>query len=537
MKKLLSIILAVALMLCALPLGAFTLTASAATEGYYTYEISNDAATITDVDESISGDITIPSTLGGYPVTSIGNHAFSGCSNLTGINIPYGVTSIVNEAFYYCSSLTNIHIPDSVTSIGDGAFYYCSSLNSIDIPESVTNIGSHAIEGTAYYNDQSNWQNGSLYIDNHLIEVHYSFSGAYNVNEGTKTISGSAFFYCENLTSVTIPDSVTSIGEYAFGAALGTSSSLTAIYVDSENQYYYSQDGVLFNKNKTKLIRCPFGKKGEYTIPDCVTNIESNAFSGCIALKKIIIPNSVISIGRQAFVQCLALDSITIPNSVTSIGDSTFAYCICLKSIVIPDSVTNIGKMVFTTCSSLTDVYYTGSKTEADKINIGLYNDELKNATWHYNTCNADGHVYDNACDTTCNICGAIRTITHSYETVWSSNVAEHWHKCSVCGAKKDIENHSNNGLCVCTICAAECEHDWAGGECSICGKKQYAPGDANGDGRINNKDLGLLMQKLNGWSVEISDAVADINADGKVNNKDYGLLMQYVNGWDVEIG
>ena len=250
MKKLLSIILAVALMLCALPLGAFTLTASAATEGYYTYEISNDAATITDVDESISGDITIPSTLGGYPVTSIGNHAFSGCSNLTGINIPYGVTSIVNEAFYYCSSL-----------------------NSIDIPESVTNIGSHAIEGTAYYNDQSNWQNGSLYIDNHLIEVHYSFSGAYNVNEGTKTISGSAFFYCENLTSVTIPDSVTSIGEYAFGAALGTSSSLTAIYVDSENQYYYSQDGVLFNKNKTKLIRCPLGKKGEYTIPDCVTNI------------------------------------------------------------------------------------------------------------------------------------------------------------------------------------------------------------------------------------------------------------------------
>ena len=89
----------------------------------------------------------------------------------------------------------------------------------------------------------------------------------------------------------------------------------------------------------------------------------------------------------------------------------------------------------------------------------------------------------------------------------------------------------------ICTICGAECEHDWADGECSICGKKQYAPGDANGDGRINNKDLGLLMQYINGWDVEISDAVVDVNADGRVNNKDYGLLMQYINGWDVVLG
>ena len=124
--------------------------------------------------------------------------------------------------------------------------------------------------------------------------------------------------------------------------------------------------------------------------------------------------------------------------------------------------------------------------------------------------------------------------------------------KCEVCGKLFDAEGDEltaedvivnapghdwSNKDGICAVCGAECEHDWADGECSICGKKQYAPGDVNGDGKVNNKDLGLLMQHLNSWEVEITGDEGDVTGDGKVNNKDYGLLMQFVNNWDVKLG
>ena len=140
-EKILSLILAVAIIICALPFGAFAFTTSAATYGYYTYEINNNEATITNCDTAISGEVAIPSTLGGYPVTSIGDWAFYDCYSLTSITIPDSVTSIGDYAFYGCYNLTSIIIPDSVTSIGYGAFEFCDSLTSITIPNSVTSIG------------------------------------------------------------------------------------------------------------------------------------------------------------------------------------------------------------------------------------------------------------------------------------------------------------------------------------------------------------------------------------------------------------
>lgn len=126
MKKILSIIICFALIITALPLSV--LNVSAATSGYYTYTVSNGNATITDVDNSISGDITIPSTLGGYPVTSIGYSAFSYCSSLTAVTIGNSVTSIGGAAFIGCTSLANVTIPNSVKSIGDSAFKNFTSL-------------------------------------------------------------------------------------------------------------------------------------------------------------------------------------------------------------------------------------------------------------------------------------------------------------------------------------------------------------------------------------------------------------------------
>ena len=238
-------------------------------------------------------------------VTNIGDGAFSYCSSLTSVTIPNSVTSIGDYAFSGCKSLTSITIPNSVTSIGNLAFSYCSSLTSITIPNSVTSIGNHA------------------------------------------------FSYCSSLISVTIPNSVASIGEYAFYCC----SSLTSINVDANNPNYCSIDGVLFGKDKTTLIQYPIGNtRSEYIIPNSVTSIGEWAFSGCKSLTSITIGNSVTSIGDYAFFECSSLTSMTIPNSVTSIGDHAFQYCTYLTSVTIGNGVTSIGDYAFRDCSSLISV-------------------------------------------------------------------------------------------------------------------------------------------------------------------------------------
>ena len=182
-------------------------------------------------------------------VTSIGHFAFEDCSSLTSITIPSGVTSIGQGAFYDCSSLTSITIPDSVTSIGNGAFASCSCLTSITLPDSITCIVDAAFHNTAYYNDESNWENDVLYIGNHLINARDNLSGDYIIRQGTKTIADSAFWYCRSLTSISIPDSVTSIGV--------------------------------------------------------------SAFRNCTSLTSITIPDSVTSIGKSVFYNCRSLTSVT----------------------------------------------------------------------------------------------------------------------------------------------------------------------------------------------------------------------------------
>ena len=278
-------------------------------------------------------------------VTSIGDYAFSECSSLTSVTIPDNVTSIGDRAFEDCSSLTSVTIPDSVTSIGNYAFYHCDNLTSVTIPNSVTSIGDSAFEGTAYYNDISNWENNEvLYIGNHLIKVKTTIRGDYSIKENTICIADSAFGGCDNLTSVTIPNSVTSVGDGAFSECYN----LTNITVNSNNNYYSSKDGVLFDKNKTTLIQYLSGNtRTSYTIPNSVTSIGNYAFYHCDNLTSVTIPNSVTSIGDFAFQYCTSLVSVTIPNSVTSIGGYTFYSCDNLTSVTIPNSVTSIGDHAF----------------------------------------------------------------------------------------------------------------------------------------------------------------------------------------------
>ncbi|MCM1350162.1 MAG: leucine-rich repeat protein [Prevotella sp.] len=308
-------------------------------------------------------DIVIPSIFNGISVTDIGYHAFSRCSSLTSVVIPESVTSIGYHAFSGCSNLTSIEISNSVTSIAEGAFSGCSSLTSVVIPESVTDIGYHAFSECSSLT--------SVVISESVTSIgYYAFSG------------------CSSLTSVVISESVTSIGYYAFSGC----SSLTSIVVDENNKVYDSRDNcnAIIETITNKLIA---GCKNTI-IPNSVTSIGGYAFWSS-NLTSIVIPESVTFIGDYAFSGCSSLTSITLPfvgaeldgisnthfgyifgassylvNSEyvpsslkevvitggTSIASYAFSYCSSLTSVVIPESVTNIGDYAFSRCSSLTSI-------------------------------------------------------------------------------------------------------------------------------------------------------------------------------------
>ncbi len=292
-------------------------------------------------------------------VTTIGNYAFSDCDSLTSITIPDSVTTIGDYAFHHCDSLTSITIPDSVTTIGDYAFYDCKSLTSITIPDSVTTIGDYAfaycdsltsITVDSNNKSYSSDEYGVLFNKDKTTLIQYPTGNArtsYTIPDSVTTIGNDAFYDCDSLTSITIPDSVTTIGNYAFAYC----DSLTSI-----------------------------------TIPDSVTTIGNDAFYDCDSLTSITIPDSVTTIGDDAFAWCDSLTSITIPDSVTTIGDDAFAWCDSLTDVIIGDSVTTIGYSAFEYCSSLTDVYYSGTEEQWNKISIGSDNENLTNATIHYNS-------------------------------------------------------------------------------------------------------------------------------------------------------
>ncbi len=234
-------------------------------------------------------------------VESTGTLTISG----TGDMYDYSVSSNMPWHNYH-SSIKKVVINNGVTSIGDGAFQGCTELTSVTIGNGVTSIGEEAFIGCTGLTSVA-------------------------IGNGVTSIAIDAFYYCTGLTSITIPNSVTSIGEGAFADCTG----LTSINVAEDNLNYASIDGVLYNKDKKTLIKCPEGKTGSVTIPNSVTSIGDAAFEGCTGLTSMTIPNSVKTIGEGAFFFCTGLTSMTIGNGVTSIGEWAFHGCTGLTSMTV----------------------------------------------------------------------------------------------------------------------------------------------------------------------------------------------------------
>ena len=321
------------------------------TVGELIYEVIADGEVeVTDtISTSISGDLEIPSTVSDgsitYSVMSIGSNAFYDCRGLTSITIPEGVTSIGNYAFHVCTGLTSITIPSTVTSNGQYAFYNCTGLTEIVVDPDNQNYSS---------------SNGVLFNRNGTEIILYpkGRTGDYSIPEGVTSIGNYAFHVCTGLTSITIPSTVTSIGQYAFYNCTGLTSITIPEGVTSIGNYaFYVCTGLT-----------------SVTISSTVTSIGDHAFRNCSRLTSITIPEGVTSIGDSVFLYCYALTSITIPSTVTSIGDSAFRDCSRLTSITIPEGVTSIGDRAFSDCSSLTSVTFesaTAPTFDSDSFSTG----------------------------------------------------------------------------------------------------------------------------------------------------------------------
>ena len=486
----------------------------------------------------------------GNSVTRIDNGAFNGCSGLTSVTIGNSVTSIGNGAFNGCSGLTSVTIPDKVTSIEYRAFSDCTGLTSVTIGNSVTDIDPTSFQGctaleTVNFNAKACNDFGSYEEYRPFYNLNIK---TINIGDNVQRIPAYFAYGLTPLTSVTIGNSVTSIGEGAFEDCTGLTRvniSDIAAWCNIEfvsiytNPLYYCGHLYLSGSEITEL-----------TIPNSVTNIKQLAFFGCSGLTSVTIGNSVTSIGLNAFGRCSGLTNVTIPNSVTYIGESAFSYCTSLTNIDIPNSVTTIEWAAFCECSSLTSINIPNSVTTIGGIafagtawynnqpdgliyaglvayeykgmmpsgtSITLRDGTLGIAGWAFDRCTGLTNVTIPNSVTYINY-GAFygcSGLTEIYSLALIPPTVDYSNSFSGCnGATLYVPKQAVNAYK-----AANYWKDFT----NIIGIDDE-PGDVNGDGNINISDVTALINLLlSGGEVP---AGADVNGDGQVNISDVTALI-----------
>lgn len=599
---------------------------STLTSANYQYKVLDDNTICISRYIGEEENITIPAKINGLTVTTIGKNAFAqtglGCLNIpasitdikpnafkfsgfnkievdknnlnyTSINgvlfskdktvllaypkensatsyiIPDGVKIIESTAFMGTSNLNSIVIPNGVTTIKENAFYLCSNLKNVSIPTSVKSIGEYAFDFSACTKE-----NYGYYIGNCLIGADNEINGNFTIKDGTRLVADGALREIDNLGNISIPASVEIIGDCAF--LNFSSESLKNITVANENKYFSSENGVLFNKNKTELLCYPCGKnETTYTVPNTVTKLAKVSFSGCklnklnlpnnlkyidesafteTSLKTLSIPESVEYIGKYTFLMS-GIETVNIPKRIATIEEGTFSCCINLKSVSIDNHIKYIGDYAFSRCYNLSDINISNNvrsigkgafqSTIIQKIelpasleSIGEYafNDcqNLQEVTIPNKEVNINNRAFYN--------CPKLNTVTipakvkeigknaFGYQgNIFDEEDYEYGEENSIQDFK--ITGYSNT--------AAETYAKENGFEFISLGE-QILTGDANQDGTVNIKDVTYLQMHIAGnkntdgsplideTNKQLFDSI-DMNNDGKLTVNDVTALQTYL--------
>ena len=412
----------------------------------WSYGVNMETLTVTLTKVSSNtavGVVSIPATLGGYPVTRL-----------------------VGGAFYGCGKMTDVVIPPTVESIADGEFNWCNALESLAIPASVSHIGTNVVSGHAAMREVKVAEDSPFYVvkDGVLytkdmktlvgapvlaelgdlaipatVERIYGFSMRENESLRSVSVPGSlkdiapyAFYWCPNLTRATLAEGVETIGNGAFGGTALTNLTLPAsttfihhnaspvtvaeFRVAADNPAYMARDGVLFSRDGRTLVEFPKARTGEYVVPPGVTHLEDTAFGPFHDLKLTIpegvestgyatferfpeatlaLPHSLKSLGTYAFQNSPALEEMELPEGLESIGEGAFYFCKELKRLVVPDSVTSVGNRMLVGCKSLVCLELPGAWDGTDILQyselpkslglVAVYRAKDKDgATWKY---------------------------------------------------------------------------------------------------------------------------------------------------------
>ena len=371
-------------------------------------------------------------------VVNIGEKAFARLDNLKNIDIPDSVTNITTLAFYRCNGLVSVQVPGSVTAIKNGTFRECNNLKKVILNEGITGIEQYAfydcelLEEISIPGTVTTVGNSAFYRCKNLKNI--------EIPEGVTKIDGSAFIFCSSLEQIKLPQSLTSIGSGAFDNCTSLISvelpdnaiissdtfkeckNLSDIVISDTNNNYIVKNGILYNKNMTRILCYPAGIKdtefsvpetvktiGDFAfygakvlesinIPDSVTNIGTDAFGECSGLKEVVIPDSVTSMGEAVFYKCTSLEKVKLSVNITSPNPAVFQYCSSLKEVVLPESMKFISFFMFSYCKEITNVVL------PDKLNSILSSafqncDNLKNITVPKNVTTiqdyALGYYYD----------------------------------------------------------------------------------------------------------------------------------------------
>lgn len=380
--------------------------------GGWAYTDQGTSVTIVGVQSSASGAISVPSTLGGKPVTVIADRAFYALRNITSLSIPASVTSMTGRAMQACTGLQSITVntsnpnfsssggvlfnkskttlvkcphtlapgyvvPSSVTNLGIGSFMD-SAITAFTIPSTVTYLSSSAFEGCAlltHITVPSSVKTLGFYVFKNCRALQ-----SVSLTAGIKEVTLEMFASCTSLQSITLPATVETVGVDAFrgctaleevfmpaattivsGTAFWDCTGLRLFDVHPDNPNLCSVDGVLFNKAKTILRQYPAAKTGTYNVPASVTMIDNLAFAYAQSLTEVRLPDGLTEVPLQAFSQCTGLKRVSIPTGVTKIWSSAFAGCSSMHSVTLPSTLVNIQSTAFTNCTALEQVTIRGN--------------------------------------------------------------------------------------------------------------------------------------------------------------------------------